>query len=90
MSDPTAAGCEIFYCHICGEPLARGTTGFSGYELSCAICQASYHIDGEQASYILSTFVEHDESPVVVPVAELRDKNRVRHAESAERPRLTS
>lgn len=80
MSDPTEADHEIYYCHICGEQLTRGTTGFSDYELTCQVCQASYHIEGAQASYILSTFVEHQERPVVVPVAELRDKNRVRHA----------
>ena len=80
MSDHPAPVSETLYCHICGEPLVAGTEGFSTYELACQVCQASYHIEGTQATYVLSTFVEHHERPVVVPVAELRDPNRIRHA----------
>ena len=71
---------ETFYCRVCGEPLAAGQHGFSPYELNCATCQASYHVEGETATYVLPTFVEHHEAPVVVPLEELRAPARVRHA----------
>lgn len=72
MSDAFETAEPAYYCHICGEPLVQGTEGFSSYELSCVACQASYHVEGERATYVLPTFVEHHEPPIVVAVAALR------------------
>lgn len=80
MTEAAGTPQETLHCHVCGEPLVTGTAGFSTYELACAICQASYHVEGDQATCVLPTFVEHHERPLLVPLAVLRAAGAIRHA----------
>ena len=70
---------EPLYCHVCGETLVGGGVGHSPYELSCDVCQTAYHVQGELATYVTPTFVEHGEPPVELTLDHLRQPGHIRH-----------
>jgi hypothetical protein len=72
---------EPLFCLVCGGALQGGGVGFSPYEFACPSCQTAYHVEGEEARYVTPTFVERGETPVVVPLAHLREPGHVRHSD---------
>jgi nucleotide-binding universal stress UspA family protein len=67
------------FCSVCGTELSYGGLGYSGYEYSCASCQAAFHIEGEFATFVTPTFIDHGEKPVVVALERLRHRDGVMH-----------
>lgn len=78
MAARRATTTEALFCHVCGEALSRGVVGHSPYELACGPCQAGFHVEGEQVTYVLATWIEHHEAPATLPLARLRDGTRAR------------